>query len=313
MAPMIKPKHLKPGDRIALIAPSSPLDEDKLMQTVDSVKFLGLKPVLFPSVAMRHGYLSGPDWARAQDVNTAFADPEIDGIFCVRGGFGVTRILNLIDFETIANNPKVFLGYSDITGLHVAINQLCCLITFHGTMPSSGWRNRDSITLKSLTEALFIPAPIGPAPCIPDEPVETVNPGVAMGRITGGNLSLLASTLGSPYEVDTKNKILFIEEVDEKNYKVDRELTALALAGKFSDCSGIILGTWDGVGDPDTPPEKNLTLRQIFDEVVKPFCKPTVNNFRAGHIYPQITIPMGVKTLLDASNGLVSFLESATR
>jgi muramoyltetrapeptide carboxypeptidase len=125
-------------------------------------------------------------------------------------------------------------------------------------------------------------------------------------------LSLLVATLGSPYEVDTKDKILFIEDVDEKNYRIDRGLTSLALAGKFDDCSGIILGTWADVGDPGLEPEKNLTLHQIFDEVVKPFKKPTINNFRAGHIYPQITIPMGALTELDASNGTVTFLEAAT-
>jgi muramoyltetrapeptide carboxypeptidase len=312
MTRMIKPKHLKPGDRIALVAPSSPIDEEKLELTVDSVKFLGLKPILYPSVTMRHGYLSGPDRVRAEDINNAFADPGIDGIFCVRGGYGVTRILDCIDYEMISKNPKVFLGYSDITGLHVALNQLCRLITFHGTMPSSGWRARDDITLRSLTENLFVPVPAGPAPCIPGESIETVNPGFAEGQIVGGNLSLLAATLGSPYEVDTKDKILFVEEVDEQNYKVDRGLSSLALAGKFSNCCGIILGTWDGVGDPELAPEKNLTLSQIFDEVVKPFCRPTINNFRAGHIYPQITIPMGVRTMLDAARGTVAFLEAAT-
>lgn len=312
MTRMIKPKHLKPGDRIALVAPSSPVDEEKLTLTVDSVKFLGLEPILYPSVTMRHGYLSGPDKVRAEDINNAFSDPGIDGIFCVRGGYGVTRILDCIDYKMISKNPKVFLGYSDITGLHVALNQRCRLITFHGTMPSSGWRTRDAVTLRSLTENLFVPAPAGPAPRVPGESIETVNPGVAEGRIVGGNLSLLVATLGSPYEVDTKNKILFIEEVDEKNYKVDRGLSSLALTGKFTDCCGIILGTWDGVGDPELAPEKNLTLSQIFDEVVKPFCKPTVNNFRAGHIYPQITIPMGVRALLDATRGTVSFLETAT-
>lgn len=313
MIPMTKPKHLKPGDRIALIAPASPVDGDKIEQTVESVKFLGLKPVLYPSVTMTHGYLSGPDAVRAADVNNAFADPEIDGIFCVRGGYGVTRILNRIDFEMISNNPKLFLGYSDITGLHVALNQLCNLITLHTTMPSRGWSTLDPVTFCSLTENLFCPIPAGPAPCIKGEPIETINPGIAAGPVVGGNLSLLVAALGSPYEVDTKGKILFIEDVDEKNYRVDRDLTSLALAGKFRDCSGIILGTWADVGDPELEPEKNLTLHQIFDEVVKPFGKPTINNFRAGHIYPQITIPMGAMTELNATNGSVSFLEAATK
>lgn len=313
MAPMIKPRPLKPGDRIALIAPASPVDEDKLMLSVDSVKFLGLRPILFPSAAMRHGYLSGPDKVRAADVNNAFSDPNIDAVFCLRGGYGVTRILNCIDFKMISKNPKLFLGYSDITGLHVALNQLSNLITLHTPMPSRGWRTLDPVTLRSLTDNLFSTVPVGPAPCIEGEPIEIINSGTAAGPVIGGNLSLLTATLGSPYEVDTKNKILFIEEVEEKNYKVDRGLTALALAGKFSDCRGVILGTWSDVGDPDLEPEKNLTLSQIFDEVVKPFGKPTINNFRAGHIYPQITIPLGAKTLLDANNGSVSFLEAATQ
>lgn len=312
MTPMIKPKHLKPGDRIALIAPSSPVDEDKLMLSIDSVKFLGLKPILFPSVSMRHGYLSGPDAARAADINNAFANPDIDGIFCIRGGYGVTRILNRIDYKMISKNPKLFLGYSDITGLHVALNQLSNLATLHSPMPTRGWSSMDPITLQSLTDNLFSALPSGFAPYIEDEPIETINPGTAEGPMIGGNLSLLTAALGSPYEVDVKNKILFIEEVEEKNYRIDRGLTSLALAGKFDQCKGIILGTWADCGDPELEQEKNLMLHQIFEEVVKPFGKPTINNFRAGHIYPQITIPMGVRAKLDATNGTVAFLESAT-
>jgi muramoyltetrapeptide carboxypeptidase len=213
----------------------------------------------------------------------------------------------------IRKNPKIFLGYSDITGLHVALNQICNLITLHATMPSRGWNRLDPVTFCSLAESLFCPVSFGPAPCIPGEPIETINPGTAVGPVVGGNLSLLAATLGSPFEVDTKDKILFIEEVDEKNYRVDRSLTSLALAGKFDDCCGIILGTWADVGDPELEPEKNLTLEQIFDEIVKPFGKPTINNFRAGHVYPQIAIPLGAVAELDAAKGTVTFLEPATK
>jgi muramoyltetrapeptide carboxypeptidase len=309
---MIKPKHLKPGDRIALIAPSSPVDENKLIQAIESVKFMGLIPILFPSATMSHGYLSGPDKIRASDVNNAFEDPNIDGIFCLRGGYGITRILDRIDFKMISENPKMFLGYSDITALHVALNQLSSLVTFHAPMPSRGWMTLDPLTLQSLTDMIFSSLPAGLTPRIDEEPVEIINPGTATGPLIGGNLSLLAATLGSPYEMDSKNKLIFIEEVEEKNYKVDRGLTSLSLAGKFRDCKGIVLGTWADVGDPDLPPEKNLTLREIFDEVVKPCGKPVINNFRAGHIYPQITIPFGVKTRLDATSGTVAFLEGAT-
>jgi len=309
----MKPKTLKTGDRIALIAPSSPVDTDQLETAMSSVLFLGLRPVLFPSAAMTHGYLSGPDHARAADVNNAFADPEISGIFCLRGGYGVTRILNDIDFLMIRENPKLFLGYSDITGLHIALNQLSDLTTLHAPMPARGWSTLDPVTLGSLAENLFSSLPAGLIPTIEDEPIEMIHPGTALGPIIGGNLSLVAATLGSPYEIDTKDKILFLEEVDEKNYKVDRSLTSLALAGKFSDCAGIILGTWADVGDPDLEPERNLTLRQIFNEVILPFKKPAINNFRAGHIYPQFTIPLGANTRLDATNGTVEFLDAATQ
>lgn len=313
MSPMIKPKPLKHGDRVALIAPSSPVSKEKLRSAIDSIKFLGLKPVLYPSVTMSHGYLSGPDAVRASDINASFADTNIGAIFCIRGGYGMTRILNKIDFKSISKNPKILLGYSDITGLHVALNQISNLMTLHATMPSRGWNTLDPVTLQSLTDNLFSTRPTGHPPSIVDEPIETIYPGIAEGAIIGGNLSLLVSTLGSPYEIDTKNKILFIEEVEEMNYKIDRSLTALALAGKFTDCNGIILGTWADCGDPELEPENDLTLHQIFDEVIKPFEKPTINNFRAGHIYPQITIPMGAKTKLDATNGTVEFLEAATK
>ena len=313
MSVMLKPKCLKPGDRIALIAPSSPVTEEKLELSVNSVKFLGLKPVLYPSASMSHGYLSGPDDIRAADVNDAFLNPDIDGIFCVRGGYGMTRILNKIDYKAIAKHPKLLLGYSDITGLHVALNQKCRLITLHSPMPSRGWNTLDAVTLECLTKCLLSPEPMGTAPDVEGEPIEVLYPGIAEGQIIGGNLSLLAATLGTPYEIDTRNKILFIEEVEERHYKIDRGLTSLALAGKFDDCAGIILGTWADCGDPDLEPGHNLTLNEIFDEIIKPFGKPTINNFRAGHIYPQITIPMGVKTRLDASKGTVTFLEAATQ
>ena len=204
MAPMIKPKHLKPGDRIALIAPSSPVDENKLMLAVDSVKFLGFVPVLYPSATMLYGYLSGPDEVRADDVNNAFSDPGVDGIFCIRGGYGVTRILDRIDFKMIARNPKLFLGYSDITGLHIALNQLSNLVTLHAPMPSRGFHTLDPLTLQCLTDNLFSNVPTGLTPYIEEEQIEIIRPGTATGPIVGGNLSLLTATLGSPYEIDTK-------------------------------------------------------------------------------------------------------------
>ncbi|MGI6728063.1 MAG: S66 peptidase family protein [Anaerovoracaceae bacterium] len=305
---MFKPKALKQGNRIALVAPSSPVSEEKMKLALESVQFLGLVPVKYPSCSMKNGYLSGPDIVRAKDINNSFIDSSIDGIFCLRGGYGATRILPLLDYKMIKKNPKVFLGYSDITALHTVINKFCGFTTIHAPMPSTGYHIMDYFSLRSLSDTLFCEKPVGFAPIPDNEPIEIIYPGITEGIITGGNLSVLVSTLGSRYEIDTKGKILFIEDVDERPYQVDRSLTALALAGKFDDCSGIILGTFADCEETELPEEETLTLSQIFNQVLHPFKKPTINNFRAGHIYPQVSIPMGVKTRLDAFNGTVEFL-----
>lgn len=313
---LIKPQPLTVGDRVALIAPASPVPQLNLERAIDSIRFLGLEPVVYSSCSSRHGYLSGTDNLRAADVNATFVDPSIKGIFCLRGGFGVTRLLPQIDFDMIKKNPKVFIGYSDITGLHVSINQLCGFITYHGPMPNSNYTKLNAYSLDSLKRNIFSSEPLGMVLNPPDEPLVTVCEGSGEGLIVGGNLSLLVGTLGSPYEIDTKGKILFIEEVGEKPYRVDRALTSLSLAGKFEDCAGIILGTFSECELPQENmqpgsvfiAESSLTLNQIFDEVIKPYKKPTLLNFRAGHIYPQATIPFGSYVQLDASNQNVYFV-----
>lgn len=309
--PLQRPTPLKPKDRVALIAPSSPVEEEKLRLSVRSIKLLDLEPVVFPSCYASHGYLAGPDQQRADDLNKAFSDKSIQGVFCLRGGYGVTRILDKVNFSMIKKNPKVFLGYSDITGVHTAINQLCDLVTFHGPMPTRGWETLDSLSLSSLKSHLFDAIPTGLCTMPEGEAIETVYPGATTGLITGGNLSLLVSTLGSPYEINTKDKILFIEDTDEKYYRLDKYLSSLALAGKFKDCAGVILGTWAGcTGTTDNlyGQTKSLSLHEIFEELIAPYKKPAINNFRAGHVYPQITIPMGTCVHLDASKGTVEFL-----
>ena len=310
-----RPTPLSKGDKVALIATSSPLPDYNIERGIDSIRFFELEPIVFPSCTMNHGYLAGKDTDRAKDINTAFADESIKGIFCLRGGFGTTRLLNLVDFDMIKKNPKVFAGYSDITALHVAITQRCEFVTFHSPMPNTRYRQMDDFSLKSLKANLFSSEPLGEVFNPPGEKIKTIVPGVCEGLITGGNLSLLHGTLGSPYEVDTKGKILFIEDVGEMPYRIDRALTALALAGKFDDCAGIILGTFADCVMPDiesVPPnsliaEASLTLNQVFDEVVKPFNKPTILNFRSGHVYPQLTIPLGTNLMLDATNGRLVF------
>lgn len=308
-----RPNPLIRGDKVAILAPSSPVPAKVLTRSIESIKFLGLEPVIYPSCMLSHGYLSGTDEERALDINTAFADPTIKGIFCLRGGYGATRILTMLNYPMITKNPKLFAGYSDITALHLAFNKLCGFITFHSPMPNTGYAKMDEFSLNSLRENLFSNKPLGLAKNPMDEILETIWGGKTEGMITGGNLSLLQSTLGSPFEMDSNEKIIFIEDVGERPYRLDKALTALALAGKFKDCAGIILGTFAECEEPTQNAEStdiaaaSLSLEEIFTEVIKPFHKPTLLNFRAGHIYPQSTIPMGAYVKLDADQRTIEF------
>lgn len=305
---MIVPEPLKKGDRVALIAPSSPASEEKFLISLQSLKFLGFDPVPFPCCRVRNGYLAGSDAARAKDVNDAFADPLISGIFCMRGGYGTTRILPLLDYETIKQNPKFFAGYSDITALHIVFNRRCGLVTYHAPMPSTGYHLLDHFSLESLKSSVFNFCNTGRIFNPPEEKIITLNPGIVSGAITGGNLSVMAAALGSPYEVDTKGKILFIEDVGDALYRIDRNLTALKLAGKLKEATGIILGVFSDIPAEDDIGSRGISLQHIFDQLITPLGKPTISNFRSGHIYPQITIPMGIGARLDATAGIVEIL-----
>lgn len=311
---MIKPKALKEGDNVGIIAPSSAIKKENIEIVEKSVKSLNLNPVFYPSCTMREGHLAGPDSQRSKDVNDAFRDPSIDGIFCIRGGYGTPRILNMIDYEVVKNNPKIFLGYSDITGLHLAFNSICRMTTLHGPMPSSDYPyyEADDYTLDSLKRALFTNEPLGRYTPPEGEELEVVNSGKCQGEIIGGNLSLLTAALGTKYEIDTKGKILFIEEVGELHYIIDRMLMSLDLNNKFKDCAGIILGTWNKC-KPDHGYEDKIDspLSKIFDDILGKYDIPIINNFRAGHITPQYTIPFGTQASMDTDKKEVVFLESS--
>ena len=206
------PCPLKAGDTVALTAPASPVSPDGLDRAVESLEFLGLKPVVMPGCHLSQGYLSGPDWQRAEDLNQAFADPSVKGIFCVRGGYGSARLLPLLDWDRIRRNHKVFAGYSDITALHLALNQLCGFVTYHSPMPAEDYCRMDSFSLESLKASLFSRRPARAAANPAGRNLKTIVPGKARGILVGGNLSVIQSTLGSPYEIDTRGKILFLED-----------------------------------------------------------------------------------------------------
>lgn len=291
------PKGLKKGDTIGLVGASGATPPESLPQVIDAVEKLGYKVVVGNSCRERHGYLAGSDKLRANDVNRMFLDTSIDGIFCIRGGYGATKILPLLDYGMIKENPKVFAGYSDVTALHIAFNQLCDLVTYHTPMPSTEFikPEMDDYTWSSFIEGVsftektnyYLANP-------PKQEMRTLVPGKATGRLVGGNLTLVAASLGTPYEIDTKGKILFLEDIDEYERSVDRMLTQLKLSGKLDEASGILLGAWTNCG-PQNPgsPEHSLRLQTIFEEILVPLKKPILMDIACGHCLPTMSLPLG--------------------
>jgi muramoyltetrapeptide carboxypeptidase len=300
---MIKPKTLKPGDRIGLVAPSSPVKKPEMVDlSIAKLQELGFEVKAGQSCYGNYGYLSGRDDIRSRDINEMFADKSIDGIFCIRGGYGSPRILDMLDYNLIGENPKIFAGYSDITALHIAFNQLCGFVTYHSPMASTDMLPVfDEFSNESFLRAISSVEPLGELQNPQGEEIGCLVKGKASGEITGGNLSLIAATIGTKYEIDTRGKLILIEDVDEEPYSIDRMLNQLRLAGKFQDCRGIILGDWNNCVPQGTSP--SLTLMDIFNDLLVPAGKPTIYNFKAGHCSPCITVPLGAKAELDADEG----------
>ncbi len=309
---MLKPKALRPGDTLGFVAPSSPVKTlDSVDKCVEAARAKGYKVVVGESCKSAHGYLAGDDRMRADDLNRMFADDAIDGIVAIRGGYGAPRILPMLDYGLAARHPKLLAGYSDITALHIAYGQKSGLITMHAPMPSTEWiaDNFDSFTEAGLWRALTSTEPLGPLPNPPEYPVETLNGGIARGRLVGGNLCLIAALNGTPWEIDARGAILVLEDVGEYIDRLDRLLTTLRLSGKFDQSVGVVLG-----GFTDCKPEypdRSLTLRQVIEEVVLPSGKPVISGYMIGHCSPKITIPLGVEATLDADKGLVILEEAA--
>lgn len=295
---MIRPKPLKKGDTIGLVGTSSPTPPERIKPAIEAMETLGLNVVLGESCYATHGYLSGKDELRARDINMMFQNPSISGVFSIRGGYGSARILPLLDFQMIKSNPKIFAGYSDVTSLHIAFNQICNIVTFHSPMPSTElYNNVDSYTMDSYIDNIFSENPLGLIKNPEGIELKTLVKGEGEGILIGGNLSLLAASIGTKYEIDTKGKILFIEEVDEEPYRIDRMLLQLKEAGKLKDAEGIILGAWTNCTSKE--PEKSLSLMEIFKELIAPENKPTIYNFKCGHCLPTATLPLGSRARID--------------
>ena len=307
---MYKPRALKPGDTLGLLAPASMTDHQNVDKAIEKLKKMGFNVKVGKSPYKRYGYLSGEDKVRADDINSMFKDKEIDGIICTRGGYGTPRILPLLDYDAIRDNPKVFIGFSDITALHIAFNQKSELVTYHGPMAVSNLiKGVSEFTMESLLDSVSRTASERVINNPEGTKVETVCQGTSEGIITGGNLSLLTNSIGTPYEIDTKGKILFIEEISEDVYKIDRALNQLKLAGKFEDAIGIILGDFNDCDK--SKHDESLSLMEVINHHIKNANKPTIFNLKSGHCEPMITLPLGIKVRLDATERALTILESS--
>lgn len=291
---MLAPKLFQ-GARVAVLGPSSSVTEDNLAAGVEALRTLGFEPVVYESAHSMHGYFAGTDAVRAADINAAFADKSIDGIIATRGGYGGNRVLPLLDFDVIAKNPKFFAGYSDITAYHIAFNQRCGFVTYHMPMVTA-LPGACEYSLAGIKAMLFGTAANYENP--EGYPRETLVPGTAEGVLCGGNLSLIAASLGTPWEIDTRGKLLFFEDVGERPYRIDGMLTQLRNAGKFADCAGILIGDFSDC-DPK-PDEKTLSLDALIDEIIKPAGKPTIKGVRCGHCSPTMSLPLGKRFRMDA-------------
>ena len=309
---MLKGKKLKFGDTIGFIAPSGAVrTEGAIERAVQETERMGFRVKLGESAGQKYGYLSGTDEVRARDINAMFADDEVDAIICLRGGYGAMRILDQLDYDLIRRHPKIFVGFSDITALHIALLEECGLVTFHGPMAAANWSSKplDDFSRESLYRSVMHANPAGELANPPEYPKQTINPGVAEGQLVGGNLMLISSSLGTPWEINTKDRIVFIEEVGERTYCVDRMLTQLRLSGKFDDCAGVVFG--DFADCPVEYPEFGLTLDEIIRDVVAPCGKPVFTGLRCGHCTPKLTLPFGVNCRMDATRCTLTVLESA--
>jgi muramoyltetrapeptide carboxypeptidase len=303
----MKPKRLKPGETIGIIAPASPTEPEEQERALQIFSNFGFKIKLGESLCRQEGYLAGSDRVRAADINRMFADPEVDAIFCMRGGYGTPRILDLLDYGTIRKNPKIFVGYSDVTALHLAIQKKVGLVTFHGPMVFELAKRFDEPSWLTLFRNLTNPAPVGRYINPPEEDFYSIVEGNVEGKLIGGNLSLIVSTLGTPYEIETDGKILFMEEVDEEPYRIDRMLTQLKLAGKLQTARGIIFTECTDCRPKDEA--KSLTVRQVLENIIRPLGIPSFYGLKVGHTCPNLTFPMGVDVKMNATEGWVEMRE----
>ena len=313
----IKPKRLVKGNTIGLIAPGSFIDEDELKETIQNLENLGFKTVHTDRILARFGYLGGTDKQRADDINEMFSRRDVDAIVAVRGGYGCTRILPMLDYQAIKNNPKILVGYSDITALLYGIYRKTGLVCFHGPVGISTFNeysvdNFEKVLMKPQNKTLLFDADESKNPDNAYKPI-TIRSGKATGELVGGNLSLIVSVIGTEYDVDTEGKLIFIEEVGEEPYRVDRMLTQMIEAGKFDKASGIVCGVFSGCKPKGSKSgiTNSFTVQEVLFDRLYNLKIPVAYGMSFGHITNKFTLPFGVNAEFDSLDQTLTLLEPA--
>ncbi|MDP1802173.1 MAG: LD-carboxypeptidase [Bacteroidota bacterium] len=306
----IKPPALKAGDTVAITSPAGAVwDADQIETFTNILKGFGFNVILGKTLKEKFGYFAGTDELRANELNEFFADKKVKGIFCMKGGWGCARILDKLSFDVIQKNPKVIIGFSDITALLVAITTKTGLITFHGPVGNSGWNDftKTVFTNVVMTSKTFS-FPINPT--TEDKPF-IIHPGKVSGELVGGNLTVLSSLIGSVYLPAWKNKILFLEEAKEEPYSIDRMLTQLKLCGILNSISGFVFGKCAKCLAEE--PLKAFTFHEVILQHIQPLKIPAFYGAMIGHIENKLTVPLGINATMDADKGIISLEENSVQ
>ncbi len=309
---ILKPPRLRKGDLIGIVSPASaPSAQEKIDKGVQYLEHLGYRVKIGKYVMAQHGYLAGTDEQRAEDLNDMLRDRAVRAVFAIRGGYGTPRLLHFVDYKAVRRDPKILVGYSDLTGLQLALYKKAGLVTFSGPMLGvEMWDSIDPFTEEHFWRVITSSARIGFLKNPDGEPLISNNRGRVSGRLLGGNFSLLASLLGTPYLPDFSHAVLVLEDVDEAPHRVDRMFTQLFHAGITSTINGLVLGAFTDCV-PSDPSKPHLTIGQVIEDALQRLQCPVLSNLQYGHIAKKVTLPLGVQAVLDARRGTLKLEEGA--
>ncbi len=308
------PPRLRKGDLIGLAAPASaPIAEERIQKGIEYLERLGYRVTLGEHVRDSYGYLAGLDEHRAEDFNAMLRDKRVKAIFCIRGGYGTPRIVSRIDYDAARKNPKIIVGYSDITSLQMALLARAGLVTFSGPMTGvEMWKGMDPFTEEHFWRLLTSTKVVGPLKNPPEAPLVIHRHGKAAGRLIGGNLSLVVCLMGTPYLPDLRKSILVLEDVEEEPHRVDRMWTQIQNSDVARSLSALALGLFTDC-EPVDATSPHLTIEQVLEEIPGRVTCPTVSHLQYGHVPRKLTLPLGLKARLDTRKGYLEILEPAVR